>query len=229
MFRLNVSDAQLLPLLLPGFTLSMGLSAVLVTRFWTEVVDWLNGVPDALGIARADMAGIITAGIGVAVLCLFILSLFFGAVLAIICGFVEGYGLDSYARWKLELSEKDYQAQWRRYLDHLEEKRNPYVSKFVDMFQFELRFAFAILMVAVAVLVGLDAPSWVIALDFLISVLFFLVAMGDHRALAEERKSRFGGAAVAEPEHTESETPEGSAAQSTVSNGTSVSGREPTD
>lgn len=118
MLRLNVGETQVIPILLPGMTLTVGLFMVYVVRYWSEVVSWLNGIPDALGVGRGDLGALIAAGLGVLALALYVLSMFCGAILSI-AGYVESEILDRRCARKLNLTADEYNAQWYAYLDDL--------------------------------------------------------------------------------------------------------------
>ena len=124
----------------------------------------------------------------------FVASAIFGTVVASLVTYLEFYCFDI-RRWiELKISKKEYYRQWHQYVDSLSETQNPYISRMVTSYDFELRTAAAGLLLAVAL--ALSSTSFggfaTAAVVILFSAALGKFSQDSQRVLAGYRNRRFG-------------------------------------
>lgn len=134
---------------------------------------------------------LIAAAVAVALLVLYLASMFLGAALSILAGYFEFFALDPRQAKKLNLQLDQYREQWQLYVDSLETAKNPYISRYVDHFLFTLRAAFAIAIVSVLFLALSPLPIWLPVTGLAAALLAGIVAADHHGELAKFRNRRF--------------------------------------
>ena len=193
MIRFSVSESQMVPLVLPGAILALGVPVAVAPLFATELSSWVSKLDAHLtGQAGGGWVLLLTAALTGAILLLYGAALLGGTVSTILAGYLEHHLLDRfYEPWKLRISADEYQKQWHRYLDHLEVQQNPYISRGVDLFYFTSRSAVNLVLLLV-VLIGVGGRVWwLYALIFFAAAALTIVALDIHVALAATRKRRF--------------------------------------
>jgi hypothetical protein len=196
MFRVNLNEGNLLAHVIPGGLLlfSVGIMS------WPTIQPYMLLIAAAAGDlqsgSRMDTAVLLTVLMAVTLLALYVLSMFFGAMLAVAMGYLEFRLLDPWAARRLEISEEVYAAEWCRYIDHIEDKRNPYISRVVDSLVFEFRTGLAGVVLCGVLLAFSQVPGKYVVLCFLASMLMLWAARDDHYNLAEFRHRRFSSSAA---------------------------------
>jgi hypothetical protein len=194
MIRFSVTESQMVPLVLPGAILAIGIPAAIAPRFAGELSTLASNLGTHLsGEAAAGWVVLLTAVLTGAFLLLYGAALLLGTVSTILAGYLEHYLLDRfYEPWRLGVSRDEYQKQWHRYLDHLEEQQNPYISRGVDLFYFASRSAVnLVILLPILVVVG-GIPWWPYPVIVLVAAaLVIIVALDIHASLAAMRKRRF--------------------------------------
>lgn len=208
MIKFGISDSLVVPLALPGSLLTLGLLCIGYFAFPNDFIQaasavdaWASGDPKAAASSRgAAIAGLLA----LAALLLYLISIFLGAVVAVLAGYVEGCCLDwLYPRLQKNMDRADFDDQWSRYVDHVEVAGNTLVAEFADLFLFQLRSSVALLLLFFAALGFGWCRGWPESLRIFATVLLacavpaLLSAVRYHWALASYRKDRFGKAPVA--------------------------------
>jgi hypothetical protein len=191
MLRLSVSDEHLLSLAIPGATLFLALAILFFPLYEVAGSSILASIDEHInGDHGTSWVVVIAASVAVALMIIYVLSAFLGAILRTVIGTIEYQIIDRIQACRLRLSRDEYNTQWDRYLDHLEDHRNSYISQLVDAYHFEARSALSLLILAIALFVRID--SWWAALIFLVSALFLgWSAYTVHLWLAKNRKRKF--------------------------------------
>lgn len=115
-----------------------------------------------------------------------------GTIVASIAGLIEEIVLDRITAWRLRLKRDDYLEQWYDYLDGLSRHgRNPYISRVVDAFRFEIRMGVALTPLAAWLWLAVwqSAYPWYWAfLASIIVVAMFVFGNYHHSELAKIRQ-----------------------------------------
>lgn len=206
MIKFGVSDSLVVPLALPGSLLCLGSIGIVYLACPAEFIGvataidtWASGADGAKASRGAALAGVLA----VAVLLVYLISVFLGAVLAIIAGYVEGGLLD---RWSFVhgIKNDEFNDHWQRYVDYMEteEPKLSIVSNFADLFLFQLRSSVALLvLLALAVWFAWDRawPTSLLLTSLVLLVCVVLMAgsaVVHHKALAKYRERKFGDAPI---------------------------------
>jgi hypothetical protein len=191
MLRLNLSETALLTLVVPGAVLLFAL----VMFGWPWLQPYGNTAFDAIRSIRSgqnvDMAIMITAALAVLAIAAYVLSLLLGTLLGVVIAYFEAKVLDPHAARELGITDEEYWQDWCRYVDHLDEHKNSYISKTVASFLFESRASLASL-IAAGLLPYSSAPLFVAAVVWSLGVMVGIAGIHDHESLAEYRHRRFG-------------------------------------
>jgi hypothetical protein len=191
MIRVNLSDSALLAQVIPGAILLLTIGA----SFWPSIEHLLEPIKGMLVSIRDDMnldsAVVFAAGAAIVLLLGYVTSLFLGAVVAVLMGYVEYGLLDRFAAKDLKLTSQEYFDEWNRYVDHLDDKTNPYVSRVVESFMFEFRTGMALLICGLVLLIFTPVSYGWSVVTILASILLLRAGIDDHCNLAEFRHRRF--------------------------------------
>lgn len=191
MFRANLTSTTLLAQLIPGMLL---LVALLIAG-WGTVRPLFDPAVAAFAAIKAgtktDDAASFAALFAVLAFSSYVAAIFLGNMLAVVIGYLEVRVLDRRAAKHLKLDAETYNQEWNRYIDHLDDKRNPYISRVVESFTFELRTGLAggVLSLVSFVFTSIS-PVWGFG-GFLFSALLIKAGADDHFNLAEFRHRRF--------------------------------------
>lgn len=196
MFRANLTSNTLLSQLIPGLLL---LAAILISA-WRVVGPVVEPAASAVGAIRTgaglDDATSIAALFAVAAFSAYVVAVFLGNLLAVVIGYLEVQILDRISARQLGIDQEAYAEEWYRYVDHLDEKRNPYISRVVDSFTFEFRTGLAGTVLGLAILFATPLhPVYGIG-ALLFSALLIKAGRDDHHNLAELRHRRFASSTL---------------------------------
>ena len=175
---------RLIGVLLPGFLASVAVW-LLVDRF----------LPD--GSARTALEALLTSEWRFGFAALFASALI-GSLLRSLLGFVEAGWIDVRTARKLNISEKQFDEEWDRYVDSLDTAQNPYIGNLALAFFFESRGGLAAVMLGAAFGVRTGSlAGWIAGLIVVaVGAAAFLAGLRTHRALAEYRHRKFANPPV---------------------------------
>lgn len=178
----NLGYETLLTILIPG--------ATVFTSFWILL---LHNFPKSKLIAHLNY---ITSKEWLFGVFLLVSSAFLGQVIASFMGLVEEFILDRCRRKKMGIGKVQYEREWYRYVDSLDEgSRNSWISRCVLTFYFESRMAFALLIFSTSILFHIKS-NWGGILFITLSglgALGFWKSIRTHAELAKIRRRKFSG------------------------------------
>ena len=200
MIKFGTSDSLVIPLVLPGTVLCLGV--IMVTHFFApdlivgaaKAID--SALPSPIG-SRPNNGAALAAMVAAVALVIYLASLLFGVLLAIASANVELQILD---RIQIKRSNpEDYWAQWYRYVEHLEDQscENKFLTGLADIFLFQLRVSVALIILAMlsgSFATMSPSPKQLVisaVAFFAIGLLFLWSAYRYHSELASMRRRRF--------------------------------------
>src|SRR4051812_16947053 len=124
---------------MPGGVLLASGAWFLWARSGSEVVVWLNGLEEMSAAHGVEGATFVAMLLAAAAVVAYLAAVLLGAVVGIAMGYIEYAALDRLAARALKIDSDHYFDEWDRYVDHLDDKRNSYISRTVESYMFGSR------------------------------------------------------------------------------------------